>query len=212
MDHRWDEMLQAEHRRRVEEGRYGATPIVSDEDVARRDHLELARRRVNRSPWEIGAQHWDQRDLYTVNSNIDDSGYARGPSFHPEVGSYAYHRDVAPESAKNESLPDVYTREAYPLLNYQRSPSNHDGRLPDESVREEVDDALDFHPALDASHISVTVKNCEVTLDGTVGDKESKRLAETVAEACQGVEKVRNELEVVKSDDDLAFTSPIPVM
>ena len=92
MDHRWDEMLQAEHRRRVEQSRYDQRAVESDRDVDRRDQLALGQRRVNKSPWEIGASHWDQRDLYTQNNHVDESGYARGPNLHPEVGSYAYPR------------------------------------------------------------------------------------------------------------------------
>src|SRR4051794_12941812 len=100
MDHRWDEMLQAEHRRRVEEDRYRRGGVERDADVERRDQLAAARRSVHRSPWEIGAAHWDQRDLYTCNDHVDDSGYARGPSVHPETGSYAYHRDEPPPSSR----------------------------------------------------------------------------------------------------------------
>jgi hypothetical protein len=37
MDHRWDEMLQAEHRRRAEEARFGRVTIADDADVERRD-------------------------------------------------------------------------------------------------------------------------------------------------------------------------------
>ncbi len=132
MDHRWDEMLQAEHRRRVEEGRYGSRPIESDEDVAHRDQLALARSRVNKSPWEIGAAHWDQRDLYTRNTHTDDSGYGKGPSIHPEVGSYAYHRDVPERVRRPENGPSLYEREAYPWLNYeamQRKDEHGDERV-----------------------------------------------------------------------------------
>jgi hypothetical protein len=240
MDHRWDEMLQAEHRRRVEEGRYGKRPIESDEDIARRDQLALARRRVNKSPWEIGAAHWDQRDLYTRNSHIDDSGYGRGPSYHPEIGSYAYPRDIVPERPHDEPLPTIYEREAYPWLNYERVQHVGDGawdkvkygasrvvealtgrhhgsgpkgwRRSDDSVREDVCEALAYHPSLDASDIEVTVKEGEVTLEGTGRDRPSKRLAETICERCRGVSDVHNRLTIRKSDDDLAFTAPIPAM
>ncbi len=122
MDHRWDEMLQAEHRRRVEQSRYDNGPIARDRDVERRDQLEYARRRVNKSPWEIGAAHWDQRDLYTRNNHTDDSGYARGPSAHPTEGSYAYARDDAPPKSQRFDAdgPSIYEREAWPWLNYER--------------------------------------------------------------------------------------------
>lgn len=241
MDHRWDELLQAEHRRRVEEGRYGGRQIESDEDVARRDQLALARRRVNKSPWEIGAAHWDQRDLYTRNSRIDGAGYALGPSFHPEVGSYAYPRAIVPgnDRPSGPDGPSIYEREAYPWLNYERLQrpgegvwdkvkhgasrvvetltGHHQGTGPkgwrraDASVREDVCEAFADDPSLDASDVEVTVKDAEVTLEGTVPDRASKRRAETLCEHCRGVHDVHNRLTIRKNDDDLAFTSPITV-
>jgi len=126
MDHRWDEVLQAEERRRAEAARFGRNAIARDADVERRDLLERARTRarVNRSPWEIGASHWDQRDLYTRNSSLDDAGYGRGPSVHPDIGSYAYHRDdIVPAPARTRGGsegPSLYEREAWPWLNYER--------------------------------------------------------------------------------------------
>jgi len=129
MDHRWDEMLQAEHRRRIEEARYAATRIEDDPDVDRRDQLAAARNRVNKSPWEIGAAHWDQRDLYTRGNHTDASGYARGPSVHPEEGSYAYHRDEPPPPSLRfgKDGPSVYEREAWPWLNYERLQADEHG-------------------------------------------------------------------------------------
>ena len=240
MDHRWDELLRAEHRRRVEEGRYGPSPIASNEDVARRDQLALARRRGNSSPWEIGASHWDQRDLYTRSAATDASGYAQGPSVHPAIGSYAYHRDVSPQlDAFAGDGPSLEEREANPWLNYGRYGASaeegvwnrvkhgasrvvgtltgrHHGSGPrgwrraDDNVREDVCEALAYHPALDASDITVTAEAGEVTLAGTVPDRASKRLAEELADRCRGVEDVHNRLVVRKDEDDLAFTSPIP--
>jgi len=215
MDHRWDELLQAEHRRRVEDGRYAGKPIASDEDLARRDLLAAARMPVNKSPWEIGASHWDQRDLYTRNARNDDAGYARGPSTHTDVGSYAYPRDIPPASARQQSPngPSVSEREADPWLNY--GPHQGSGpkgwRRSDDSLRETVCEALAYSPSLDAGDIEVTVDDREVTLEGTVADRASKRLAESITERCRDVEDVHNRLVVRKSDDDLSFTSPIGV-
>lgn len=210
MDHRWDEMLQAEHRRRVEEGRYAGRTIESDEDVARRDQLALARQGVNRSPWEIGAAHYDQRDLYTRNDRIDDEGYGRGPSRHPEVGSYAYPRQFQSQPPPPRE-PNVYEREAYPWLNYERVERGPKGwARTDESIYDDVCSALTDDSNLDASDIEVTVKEREITLSGTVRDREQKRIAELVAEQVRGVHDVHNRLSIRKSDDDdLAFTRPI---
>ncbi|MDB4945527.1 MAG: hypothetical protein JWP97_5061 [Labilithrix sp.] len=213
MDHRWDELLQAEHRRRVEEGRYGGRTIESDEDVARRDQLALARLRVNKSPWEIGASHYDQRDLYTQNSRTDDAGYGRGPSNHPDVGSYAYPRahGAAPSTPREAGAPNVYEREAYPWLNYERVERGPKGwRRSDVAIREDVCEALTIEPHLDATNIEVEVKDeGEVWLTGTVRDRHEKRLAEAVSEKVRGVHDVHNRLTIHKSDDDLAFTTPI---
>lgn len=213
MDHRWDEMLQAEHRRRVEQSRYEKGQIAHDPDVERRDQLELARRRLNKSPWEIGASHWDQRDLYTQNNHIDESGYARGPSVHPEVGSYAYHRDDAPPKSERYSAngPSLYEREAWPWLNYERVQQGPKGwQRADDAIREDACEALAYHPYLDASDIEVEVKSGEVTLSGTVKNRPSKRLAEALVEPVRGVHDVHNRLIIRKDDDDLAFTAPIP--
>lgn len=216
MDHRWDEMLQAEHRRRVEQSRYESERAGGDGDVERREQLAAARTRVHKSPWEIGASHWDQRDLYTQNNHIDASGYGRGPSVHPEVGSYAYHRDEPPPRSVRANGPSVYEREACPWLNYEKfqpgPPGPKGWRRADDSIHEDVCEALAHDHRLDARDIEVVVKDGEVTLSGTVVDRASKKLAEALIDHVRGVEDVHNRLTVRKDDDDLAFTAPIPAL
>lgn len=214
MDHRWDEMLQAEHRRRVEEARFAGRRIEDDPDVDRRDQLAAARNRVNKSPWEIGASHWDQRDLYTRGNDTDESGYRRGPSVHPAEGSYAYHRDEPPPPSMRyrDGGPSVYEREAWPWLNYDRmqSAGPKGWRRADDVIREDVCEALAYQHELDATDVEVEVKDAEVTLKGTVVDRHAKRLAEHLVEGVRGVEDIHNRLTIRKDDDDLAFTAPIP--
>lgn len=221
MDHRSDEMLQAEHRRRAEAARFPQHAIAEDPEVERREQLERARERAltNRSPWEIGAAHWDQRDLYTTGSRIDDAGYGRGPSVHPDVGSYAYHRDESPPaSVRSPGVgPTVREREAWPWLNYERVqavPGNQGGgwRRADDAIHEDVCDALLCDEVLDASDIEVEVKESEVTLKGTVRDRASKRRAELLAEHVRSVRGVHNRLTIRPPDEDLTFTSPVPAL
>jgi osmotically-inducible protein OsmY len=66
----------------------------------------------------------------------------------------------------------------------------------DERIRELVCDDLMDDPWLDASHIEVAVKDGEVTLSGTVEDRDAKRWAEDVAEHTGGVKHVQNNLRV----------------
>ena len=83
------------------------------------------------------------------------------------------------------------TREA----NYRgRGPKGY--RRSDERIKEDVNDRLTDHPYLDAGDIVVAVKECEVTLSGTVDDRRDKRVAEDVAESVSGVKNVQNNLRV----------------
>lgn len=70
---------------------------------------------------------------------------------------------------------------------YQRS---------DERVREDVNDRLTDDDDLDATHIDVSVRACEVTLSGTVEDREDKRRAEDIAHSVSGVKNVQNNLRI----------------
>jgi hypothetical protein len=78
----------------------------------------------------------------------------------------------------------------------------HRGRGPrgyrrsDERIREDICDMLTDDPYIDASNMEVTVKDCEVTLSGTVSSREDKRRAEDVAERISGVKDVHNSLRV----------------
>ena len=76
-----------------------------------------------------------------------------------------------------------------------RGPKNY--RRADERIREDVCIRLTEHPDIDASDIEVIVSDGTVRLTGNVDDRETKRLAERVAETVPGVEDVQNELHCV---------------
>ena len=69
-------------------------------------------------------------------------------------------------------------------------------RRSDERIREDICDMLTDDPYLDASNIEVTVKECEVTLSGTVNSREDKRRAEDLIERISGVRDVHNTMRV----------------
>lgn len=83
-----------------------------------------------------------------------------------------------------------------------RSGPSHRGKGPkgytrsDERIREDVSDRLSDDDMLDASDITVSVKDCEVTLEGLVDSRAAKRAAEDCAEACSGVKHVQNNLRL----------------
>lgn len=246
MDHRWDNQVRQQPAARGERERYGARPIADDPEVERRDR-ELDEERLRNgsgaprgvrqlSPWEIGIAFHDQRDLYTRDSRVDASGYGRGPSAHPQDGSYAYRRDFGGPSRGPQTDASLDERQAWPWLNYHDreddpffhrayehglwdrmksrvSSALHIGKGPknwtrsDEKIKEDVSDVLAFRGDVDASDIEVSVKDAEVTLAGTVPDRRTKRLAEETAEGIRGVRDVHNRLTIRHDDPTDANTA-----
>lgn len=78
----------------------------------------------------------------------------------------------------------------------------HRGRGPknytrsDDRIREDVNDRLSDDEWLDASEIEVIVVAGEVTLSGTVRDRDDKRRAEDLAERVSGVKHVQNNIRL----------------
>lgn len=66
----------------------------------------------------------------------------------------------------------------------------------DDRIREDVNDRLTDDPRVDARHVSVSVANGEVTLNGTVASREAKRRAEDCIDRISGVKHVQNNLRV----------------
>lgn len=66
----------------------------------------------------------------------------------------------------------------------------------DERIKEDVCDRLTEHPLIDASTIEVKVQNGEVTLTGTVQDRQMKLLIEQVTDTISGVQDVTNNVKV----------------
>jgi osmotically-inducible protein OsmY len=66
----------------------------------------------------------------------------------------------------------------------------------DERIREDVSDRLEQHGEIDATDIEVRVSNGEVTLEGTVEDRRTKRMAEDIIETCPGVKQVHNRIRI----------------
>ncbi|MBW8816196.1 MAG: BON domain-containing protein [Caulobacterales bacterium] len=75
----------------------------------------------------------------------------------------------------------------------------------DERISEEVHQRLTDDPWVDASNINVSVSGGEVTLSGTVENREAKHRAERIVEDLSGVTHVQNNLRLQAGN---FFTSP----
>lgn len=73
-------------------------------------------------------------------------------------------------------------------------------RRSDDRIKEEVCDALERHPRIDASEIEVEVSEGAVTLSGSVDSKNTKRMIEDLTESLYGVKEVKNEIRVSAGD------------
>lgn len=84
----------------------------------------------------------------------------------------------------------------------RRREADHRGSGPqnyarsDERILDDVCDRLTEDRYVDARNVTVTVQDCEVTLDGTVASKAAKRRAEDCTDAVSGVRHVQNNLRV----------------
>ena len=76
---------------------------------------------------------------------------------------------------------------------YQRS---------DERIKEDVCECLAQHGMIDARNLDVTVENGEVTLRGSVDDRQMKRRAEDAVESVSGVRDVHNEIRVGEQESN----------
>lgn len=84
----------------------------------------------------------------------------------------------------------------------RRREQDHRGRGPkdytrsDERIREDANDRLTDDPRVDASSVTISVKDGEITLNGTVPSREEKRRAEDCVDRISGVKHVQNNLRV----------------
>jgi hypothetical protein len=65
-----------------------------------------------------------------------------------------------------------------------------------ERIEEDVNERLTHHGQIDAKNIQVRVNNGEVTITGSVKNRQMKRMAEDVVESVWGVNNINNELKV----------------
>lgn len=79
--------------------------------------------------------------------------------------------------------------------------SEHHGEAAwaDEKLRDEIREQLTHHPNVPGGEVEVLVEGGEVTLQGTVEDRDIRWLVEDLVEAVSGVSLVHNRLRVARS-------------
>jgi hypothetical protein len=170
-----------------------------NEDVDAAPPLGSARRSSARSEQELGAYGYAGQD-YPI--------YGRRPSSPSDEPAPGWFADPASSAYAFGYTTSLHSNDPFPSSGYSDpndwARGGHRGQGPKDYLRadvrvlEDVCDRLSDDDELDASEISVSVTNGEVTLEGTVVDRYSKRRAEHVAASVRGVLDVHDRLRTQK--------------
>lgn len=152
-----------------------------------------------------------QGSSYGGGSNYGGSSYSSGPrmgsnygygsSIGSGVGSYGGSQQRQGWRGSQSS------REMSGRTGQHAGKGPKDFRRSDERLREEISEHLMADPDIDASELTVNVKDGEVTLEGSVPDRQTKRDCEDCAENVLGVRQVNNRLRVSESSSRGSGTS-----
>ena len=147
---------------------------------------------------------WNREDRDYRRDQDDPDYIIPVPLNNPSGGTYGPYVPYIPSDRPYVGLTDEMAE-----ANDDTRRGEHYGRGPagykrsDTRIDEEINDHLTEHSYIDATEIVVTVKDGEVTLEGTVPDRDQKYYAEDVAEKVPGVMDVNNLLKVKKPQDTL---------
>jgi osmotically-inducible protein OsmY len=136
--------------------------------------------------------------------NANQSSYGKayqgsyGRNDQGNFGSYGQ----SPDSGRNGYLGSqtesrFYGQDVFSESKSGRSPKGY--KRSDERIREEVCEILTHHPDVDPSEVDIQVSGSEITLTGTVDNRQEKRLIEDLASSVSGVTEVNNQLRVSAS-------------
>lgn len=148
------------------------------------------RRDYNQNPNEGGNLYGDR---YGLNRG------SRSGNYQPSAGrGYMSEEDYdrgTPLSSENIGYRRSYGGERQEQGLYKgKGPRNY--RRTDDRIEEDINERLTDDARVDASEVNIKVQNGEVTLTGTVDDRQAKRRAEDIAESVTGVTHVENRLRV----------------
>lgn len=132
--------------------------------------------------------------------SADEYGYERE---NPRLGGFTSGYKGQYGSGHNYDAGQNYAdrwNDQISQLNYR--PGEHTGKGPqgyqrsDMRIQEDVCDILYDHGEIDASGITVKVENGEVTLEGTVDSRHTRRMVEDVIDHVSSVRDVHNRLRI----------------
>ena len=175
--------------------RYAREQYQDDESDARSGNAEqgMYGRQMGRGAYEYGTSGYSQgRQGYgrDPDQNLGQSGYGQPGLGQGGYGQYGSRQDD--QRGYGQPYGEVGTRGQGQFRG--RGPKGYSRS--DERMTEDLNERLTDDALLDASEISVEVKDGVATLQGTVDSRWMKHRAEDIADACSGIRDVRNEIRV----------------
>jgi len=175
----------------------------------RREHDESSnfdsRAEYQGREWRSGSGHdenfaqgdnsFNDRWQNAYGSRISSSGQERSWQSDDDRGARNADQDRAQDRWWNELAGRPGGDNSMQEGHRGRGPRGY--RRSDERIREDVCECLTDDHHVDASNVQVEVKDCEVTLTGTVNSRFEKRHAEDLIDRLAGVRDVHNRLRVV---------------
>ena len=211
------------------ESRFGGRDYEGPREVWRQDWYQGFPRQRGRGgrDWEQDREreYWERGEESRFGRGTGQYGYGQEDyetgmqglsGYEPGEYSYSGQGDVWRSGSRQRQewprgISGAGASPAYPSRFDQRRQWSTQGRFAgigpqgyrrsDERIMEDVNEMLTQAPDLDPSNITVEVHNGEVTLKGTVSDREDKRQAEDIAESCAGVKEVQNQLRVKREEE-----------
>lgn len=156
---------------------------------------------------------WSQGRSYDDSRNFRQQESASAQNFssnRPGASNYSQWGDTSQRGDTYGSSAGIYRQTAGA---YGLQQKNYRGLGPkgytraDEKIREDICERLSDDPRIDASDISVEVRNGVVTLEGSVSDRVQKHRVEDVADSCSGVKDVHNGLRVTRGGSEQPQTT-----
>ena len=160
-----------------------------------------------RGPSEFGGRGYERE-----YGGEEPGRWQSGPEGRSFGGQRTYARDLYSDSGMRRHDTDWESGMAGRSMRNVPSGGGFRGRGPkdyqrsDERIREEVCDRMTDDDRLDATDITIQVKQGEVTLSGTVTDRDQKRRAEDMAEGISGVRDVTNNIRIAREQNGLDLT------
>jgi len=161
---------------------------------------------VGGNEWHPGYDSERNRGGYGP-SYAGNYGGSYGPGYSSQGGP-GIGQDLSPEFGGGQGRPGQFSQQGSSGYGYQGiggSPSiGTRGQGPkgykrsDDRIREDLSDRL-MQVNVDAGDVSIQVRDGEVTLEGTVNDRSTKRRIEDLAEGVLGASQVNNHLRVQSS-------------